>query len=104
MPDLPRMPPFPPSEFNLQSGYNICLQFEKDVYSKSSKFTSKFDDLKFTPPALVCARILGYLIIHAPSVAGRYLVANEVISCNYDVERLAALGRMYYLHYIRVCE
>jgi len=52
---------------------------------------------------LIHARILGYLIREGPSTMAKERVAQEVNSCQNDDE-MDELGKMYYNHYIRVCE
>ena len=56
------------------------------------------------PPTVVCARLLGYLIVHAPTIHGRTDVANEINSCNNDEEKLHVLAQFYINHFLRVCE
>jgi hypothetical protein len=52
---------------------------------------------------LVNTRILGYLIREGPSTKAKERVAQEVNSCQND-DDMDELGRMYYDHFIRVCE
>ena len=52
-------------------------------------------------------RILGGLLIHAPTVAARNYVAEQISSVvlSPDVlDRLSKLGELYFDHFIRVCE
>src|ERR1700735_2285586 len=56
------------------------------------------------PPTSVRARLLGYLIIHAPTVAGHTDVTNEINSCNNDEEKLHTLAQFYINHFLRICE
>jgi len=54
------------------------------------------------PPTSVCARLLGYLTIHAPTVSGRTDVTNEINCCNNDEEKLHTLAQFYINHFLRV--
>ena len=56
------------------------------------------------PPTAVCARLLGYLIIYAPTFSGRTDVTNEINSCKNDEEKLHMLAHFYINHFLRVCE
>ena len=51
---------------------------------------------------LMYARILGYLILEGPSDQARVTVAQEVVSCLNDNDKLD-LGKMYYDHYLCAC-
>jgi len=53
---------------------------------------------------LTCARVLGFLLLEAPSVHARHSVINEVNSCQGDNGRLFQLGEMFLEHYICLCE
>jgi hypothetical protein len=72
--------------------YDICLRFERRVLS-----------LRQPSPQLVCARILGYMLIHAPVVTGRDYLAQEIIDCA-DDDTLGKLGKFYDNNLIRLCE
>jgi hypothetical protein len=72
--------------------YDICLRFERRVLS-----------LRQPSPQLVCARILGYMLIHAPVATGRDYLAQEIVDCTND-ETLGKLGKFYDNHLIRLCE
>jgi hypothetical protein len=58
----------------------------------------------FGPSTSVCARLLGYLIIHAPTPGGHINITNEINSCNEDGEKLHILAQFYINHFLRVCE
>ncbi|KAF9220130.1 hypothetical protein BS17DRAFT_787934, partial [Gyrodon lividus] len=73
----------------ISGAYPIILQFEKSAkHHKDHRL-------------LIYARILGYLILEGPSDYARVAVAQEVISCEGDEEKLAACGKLYCDHYIR---
>ena len=55
------------------------------------------------PSTLVCARLLGYLILHAPTPGGQTCIVNEINSCNND-EKLHGLAQFYVNYFLRVCE
>jgi hypothetical protein len=85
--------PFPAGTQASQA-YTTCLTLE-----------AGFPQVNWSgPPTVVCARLLGYLIIHAPTVSGRTDVANEINSCNNDEEKLHMLAQFYINHFLRVCE
>ncbi|KAI0246066.1 hypothetical protein BJV78DRAFT_1135986, partial [Lactifluus subvellereus] len=49
---------------------------------------------------LVCARVLGYLIRHAPTDHGRTNISNEVMDCE-DDNKLVELAQLYINNFIR---
>jgi hypothetical protein len=53
---------------------------------------------------LVCARVLGRLLLEAPSTRARHSVVEEVNACQDDNGRLYQLGEMFFEHYIRLCK
>jgi hypothetical protein len=55
------------------------------------------------PPTEVCARLLGYMIIHSPTDDGRTNITNEINSCNADGMALHKLAKFYVDHYLRPC-
>lgn len=52
---------------------------------------------------LVCLRVLGYLLLYAPSTEARVAVARRVVSSN-DAKTLIEHGKWYYNNYILPCE
>jgi hypothetical protein len=72
--------------------YDICLGFER-----------RASNLRQPLPQLVCARILGYMLIHTPVVTGRDYLAQEIVDCA-DDDALWKLGQFYDNHFIRPCE
>ncbi|KAF9220142.1 hypothetical protein BS17DRAFT_739680 [Gyrodon lividus] len=90
MTSLPReLAPRLTHSVTIAGAYPIILQFEKSA--KHHKDHRR----------LIYARILGYLILEGPSDYARVAVAQEVISCEGDEEKLAACGKLYCDHYIR---
>jgi hypothetical protein len=72
--------------------YDICFGFER-----------RASNLRQPLPQLVCARILGYMLIHSPVVAGRNYLAQEIVDCAND-DALGKLGQFYDIHFIHLCE
>ena len=56
------------------------------------------------PPTIVCARLLGYLIIHTPSAGGHTCITNEINSCNNDKQKLHLLAQFYINNFLSICE
>jgi hypothetical protein len=56
-----------------------------------------------SPSTQVCARLLGYMIIHSPTDDGRVNIVNEINSCSND-EELHNLAKFYIDNFLRVCE
>ncbi|TFK53832.1 hypothetical protein OE88DRAFT_1656202 [Heliocybe sulcata] len=74
---------------NAISAYNTCLHSEKTVSSQQD---------------LISARVLGYLLLHAPSDEALAEVAITIHSCDQDTVRLCALGEAFVHCFIRACE
>ena len=55
------------------------------------------------PSVLVCARLLGYMIMHAPIHEGRDNISNEISSCHNFQEMVIAACK-YIDHFVRCCE
>ena len=53
--------------------------------------------------AQMLTRCLGYLITELPCEAGES-VANEVVGCNADLEKMTDLAHLYIDNLIRLCE
>jgi len=73
----------------------MCISFEKRVARPT-----------YQPPApapLVCARLLGYMMVHAPIASGRENIANEILACINDTA-LANLAKFYINHFLRCCK
>ena len=56
------------------------------------------------PLTLVCSRLLGYLILHAPTPGGQMCIMNEINSCDDDEEKLHRLAQFYVNYFLHVCE
>jgi hypothetical protein len=75
------------------STYHICRDFEQRAIIKGDDSCDAMH-----------ARILGYLIIHSPTVTARNEVIKAIHSCNNDDVSLSVLGSMFLDYYIRPCE
>jgi hypothetical protein len=56
----------------------------------------------YGPPTVVCGRLLGYIIIHAPTEEGRTNITNEINSCENNMS-LHKLAKFYVDHFLRPC-
>ena len=81
-------------QFASRCAYIKCLDLENRhaTVAKSGNLT-----------VLICARFLGYMLVEAPSDAGRQNIASEIIRCPSD-EALQALAELYKNHFMRCCE
>ena len=68
--------------------YNVCLDFEPDAKTD--------DNLK-----AMRARLVGYLILHAPSLNSRREVVDLIRSCGLNYATLSELGRSFIYYFIR---
>jgi hypothetical protein len=89
--------PLPANEFDSGtvqfSAYARCKSLEEHAHGLQRDGLSP----------LVCARILGYMLLHAPTDEGRGKVANEITSYAGDSE-LMGLAQSYSNNFIRCCE
>jgi hypothetical protein len=77
------------------NAYDVCLMIEGRASEAS-------DTRGHKPSELVCARLLGYMLIHAPVDTGRDYLAKVILSCT-DDDGLKRLGKFYFDHFIRLC-
>jgi hypothetical protein len=75
-------------EENALSAYNVCLDFQ----SKAPD-----DDV-------IRARVLGYLILNAPSATAQHEVVKVIHSCRHDFRTLSDLGETFINYFIRPCK
>jgi hypothetical protein len=73
------------------SAYNVCLKLEELTKTK-------------TEQEQIRARVLGYLILHIPSVPALDELEKVIKSCNNDHEALLKLGESFINYYIRPCK
>jgi hypothetical protein len=76
-------------EPNALSAYNICLDFERAT-------KTDIDTIR--------ARVLGYLILHAPSIHARHEVIKVIHSCAQNYDALSELGHSFIDYFIRPCK
>jgi hypothetical protein len=95
---LPELPPRLHNSSSILGAYPQILNLEineQATYSRDPSDRGK---------RLMYARILGYLILQGPSDLARVTVALEVNACNGEEEKMLAVGRFYFDHYIRACK
>jgi hypothetical protein len=68
------------------SAYNVCLDFERDAKTNDEAMR---------------ARVLGYLILNAPSLNSRREVVDLIHSCGLNYATLSELGRSFIYYFIR---
>jgi hypothetical protein len=93
------LPPTIPESLNTSS---ILLAYPKILHLEKASDDSHFNH-QVRKKRLIHARILGYLIREGPSTKAKERVAQQVNSC-LDDDQMDKLGKMYYEHYIHVCE
>ncbi|KIJ27250.1 hypothetical protein M422DRAFT_37885 [Sphaerobolus stellatus SS14] len=76
------------------SSYNMCLKLEKDLQDE-------IDAGHDVGRSMIYCRILGYLLLHAPSDKAFSVVRREIDACEEKSDRLLQVGAIYYNHYIR---
>ncbi|KZP05196.1 hypothetical protein FIBSPDRAFT_843242 [Athelia psychrophila] len=91
--------PLPVNPYNIGThpyecnAYATCLTYEMEAIAGSHHATSG-------PQSVVLARVLGYMIIHAPTALGRTNVSNAVTS-SATTEGLVDLAKLYMTNFIR---
>jgi len=88
------LPPADPRQIgnlepNALSAYNVCLDFERDA---------KIDN------DAIRARVLGCLILHAPSLHARHEVVKVIHSCAQNYDALSELGHSFIDYFIHPCK
>lgn len=53
-------------------------------------------------PPIVCARVVGYMLIHAPTNKCRNIISNEIENCE-DDSKLCRLAELYAINFVRCC-
>jgi hypothetical protein len=91
MPALPPIEDLQSVDFNPNalSAYNICIDLERRATTEQSR---------------IHARVLGYLIIHAPSVTALHEVVKVIHSYARDFQSLFDLGESFINYFIRPCK
>ncbi|KAH8828859.1 hypothetical protein DL96DRAFT_1595805, partial [Flagelloscypha sp. PMI_526] len=72
------------------SAYRVCLEFE------ARSLAGEFGDA-----GLRHARVLGYLILHAPSSAALHELCTAIHACNEDYSQLSDLGEIFTDYFVR---
>jgi hypothetical protein len=93
--------PLPPNPYAVgtpsHTAYSTCLAFQAQAPHLQVPWAA-------TPTPLVCARLLGYMIIYSPTPQGRTNICNEINSCNGDRDTFHNLAKFYVDHYLRPCK
>lgn len=89
------LPPFNQTglDVNLSDAYTDCRAAEEISITTGA-----------TALNTVCARLLGYLLLHPPSATACDAVVRQVRSCEHVYDRLYALGRTYINYFSRLCK
>jgi hypothetical protein len=73
----------------LYQGYHLCLLSEAAAGTDETR--------------LMYARVLGYLIVHIHTGQGKATIAQEVMDCYPDGEKMDKLALVYLNHLFRLC-
>src|SRR5882762_9454118 len=94
--------PLPANPYNVNthprehSAYATCVEYEARALAGLHPVPSGVS-------SLVCARLLGYMVLHAPTHIGCENISNEVTSCA-NTEQLADMAKLYIQTFLRCCE
>ena len=77
-------------QVNYHEAYKHCLQCEAEAGT--------------TVTRLMFARCLGYLILEAPTSAGRDMISDEILECKCNRDDMETLAQLYIHHLLRLCE
>ncbi|KXN92720.1 hypothetical protein AN958_05741 [Leucoagaricus sp. SymC.cos] len=91
----PQNQPLPPNAYDPSTQAPFRDTYEQCLMMEAAAGADKV--------ALVLAHCLGYLIRELPAEANG-VVANEVVACNADFEKMKSLSQLYIDHLIRLCE
>lgn len=92
--------PLPPNPYNtgqqavLHAAYKRCV-----ILQNSHSEVVQCGRLS----VLICARLLGYMILEAPTDEGRTEFVSEIVRCVNDVD-LQKLAEVYKNHLLRLCK
>jgi hypothetical protein len=82
----------------LHTAYATCLVFQTHAPHLHVPWAA-------TPTPLVCARLLGYMIIHSPTPQGCANICTEINSCGGDRDKFYNLAKFYVDRYLgRSCK
>jgi hypothetical protein len=79
---LPKLFPTDPATQEVTEAYRLCLELEVSNYSPAKTDTNKESPYTGT----IAARVLGYMLIYAPSPSGREKLANDINRCQNPAE------------------
>jgi len=94
--------PLPANPYNINTNpgehdaYATCVAYEARAIAGLHPVPSGVT-------SLVCARLLGYMMLCAPTDTGRENISNEVKSCA-NTEQLADMAKLYIKTFLRCCE
>jgi len=77
-------------QVNYHEAYNHCLQCEAEAGT--------------TVTQLMFPCCLGYLILEAPTSAGRDMISDDILECKGNRDDMEALAQLYINHLLRLCE
>jgi hypothetical protein len=83
--------------------YQVCLDFEQHAIEAEVEAKTNTKGIEKYHVA-VSARILGYLLLFAPSQIALAEVATAIHSCNKDYDKLLELGDCFLNLFIHPCE
>lgn len=96
--------PLPANPFNTNThpdehtAYRTCLHREAAAIA-----AAVIHPVQSGVSPLICARLLGYMIIHAPTDLGRRNISSEITSCR-NKEEFFDLAKLYIQHFLRCCK
>lgn len=88
---LPKNPYSTPSEGRWHDAYDMCLKIEPALADPLEEDA-------------VHARLLGYLILEAPTPAGRDYISEEILNCEGNTAKLSELVKFFVSSVMPVCE
>lgn len=77
------------------SAYATCLAYENAAVGMVAP--DHWTDI-------IAARVLGYLVIHAPIDSGRDNICREINDCHHNHQKLNLLATLYRDCFVRCCE
>ncbi|KAJ3515777.1 hypothetical protein NLJ89_g1537 [Agrocybe chaxingu] len=90
--------PLPPNLYAsgtpMHTAYSTCLAFQAQAPQLQVPLAAN-------PTPLVCARLLGYMILHSPTSQGRANICNEIRSCNGNRDMFHDMAKFYVDRYLR---
>jgi len=84
---------------NALSAYNVCLDVERAAETARMASLS----VSGTDSDTIRARVLGYLILHAPCFHARHEVIKVIHPCAQNYDAFSELGQTFIDYFIRPC-